>query len=173
MQSLLATIFFISGVAKLASNYSFHETLIEIGFKENTFTKCVAWIFPLIEIASAGLVLSEKTRLIGEIMIFAMLTSFIMISIMVLRSKNEKKIDCHCFGHLVEESLGTPTLIRSCVLALCVITLSLHREATGLFQLPAMEMASLFLCSIGIVALYTLLSAFWKRYQLIKRGELQ
>lgn len=172
LHSFLAIVFLVSGVAKLLSRHSFYDTLLEIGLKENSSAKTVSWLFPLAEIVVAVLLLIERTRLTGAIMILAMLILFVMISIRALATK-EKKINCQCFGNLVEESLGASTLIRSAVLFLCVIPLLLHREETGLYQLSGLEMEFAFLFSIGIIALYALLTAYWNRYRLNKGGDFQ
>lgn len=168
LQVVLATVFAVSAIAKLISRYSFYETLSAIGLKD-TASGIVSWAFPLVELTAAGLLLAEPFRLAGELLILCMLAGFIAISIQAIREKGNR-VDCQCFGDLVEEKLGAATLIRSFVLAACLVPLIAHQGETGLFDMEAMEVAAAVFSGLGIVMFYALSIAFWHRYRLAKGG---
>ncbi|MBD3919085.1 hypothetical protein H8B09_09990 [Paenibacillus sp. PR3] len=166
LQIFLATVFLFSGAAKLTSRFSFYETLSSIGFKDASARR-LSWIFPFVEIVAAALLLIEPLRLPGEALLLCMLAGFIVVSIRAIRAK-EQKVDCQCFGNLVEEPLGTATLVRSLVLAACLIPLLLHSEGTGLYQMAATDTVSAVFCSLGILMIYAIAAAFRSRYRLAK-----
>ncbi|TYP79403.1 MauE/DoxX family redox-associated membrane protein [Paenibacillus methanolicus] len=166
LQVFLATVFAFSGIAKLASRFSFYETLLAIGLKDS-YAKLGSRAFPFVEIASAALLLVEPLRLAGEAILLCMLAGFIIISIRAMRAK-DKQVDCQCFGDLVEEPLGTATLIRSIVLVACMIPLLLQGEATGLYRMAAMDVIATVFCSFGIVMIYAIAAAFRYRYRIAK-----
>jgi glycopeptide antibiotics resistance protein len=168
LQVFLATVFVFSGAAKLASRYSFYETLSALGLKDSS-SKVVSRLFPFIEMLAAGLLLYEPLRLAGEAVLLLMLAGFIVISIRAIRAKGQQ-VDCQCFGDLVEEPLGAATLIRSIVLITCIIPLLMHGEETGLYTMAAMDIMATIFCSFGIVMLYALAAAFRNRYRLAKGG---
>jgi len=170
IQVFLAAVFVVSAAAKLASRYSFYETLLAIGLKDST-SKQVSWLFPLVEIIAAGLLLFEPLRLIGEVVLLCMLAGFVVISIRAMRIKGQK-VDCQCFGDLVEEPLGVATLIRSIVLIACLIPLLLRVEETGLYQMAAIDVLAAIFCSLGIIMLYALAVAFRNRIRVAKGGGL-
>jgi hypothetical protein len=168
LQVFIATVFVFSGTAKLFSRFSFLETLLLLGFTR-TASRQLSWVFPIIEIAAAGMLVYEPLRLIGELMLLLMLFAFIVISIRMIRSK--QKVDCQCFGDLVEEPMGTGTIVRSIVLAACVVPLLLHQEKTGLYALDFMEIASVIFTSLGILIIYALAAAYRGRITAVKGGK--
>lgn len=169
LQILLATVFVFSGAAKLLSRISFHETLAAIGLS-HSMSKMGSWVFPIVEIIAAGLLLYEPLRLVGEIVLLLMLAGFIVISIRAMR--NKQKVSCQCFGELVDEPLGMATLIRSIVLIVCVVPLLIHTEETGLYSLEAMDVGRVIFSSLGILMIYGLFAAHRSRIAATKGGAM-
>lgn len=161
-QIFLATIFFISSISKLISRYSFMETLADVGLK-NKLIPTVSWLFPIVELISAALLLVESLRLIGQLIMLCMLTGFIFLSIRAMRTDN-KKISCNCFGELTQESIGIATLLRSIILTICLVPLFFIRKATGLYQLGPMELTAALFCSLGILMFYSLMVSLRNHY---------
>ncbi len=169
LQVFLATIFIFSAVAKLIARYSFFETLEAIGMNR-LYSNIVSWAVPLFEILAGSLLLIEPLMVAGEVILLCLLTGFVVISIRAMRAK-EQKVDCQCFGDLVEEPIGINTLIRSIVLIAFTVTLLLNAEETALYKMSTMDILAALFCSLGVIMLYALATGFWNRYRVTKGGE--
>lgn len=120
--SFISLFFLLSGLAKYFSIKNFERTINKIGFK-GTAAKIISLLVPFLEILlSIGLLITQTHKLFA-ILIIGTLTVFLLVSIRIIKMKNN--IRCNCFGSLSKEEFGGGTLIRIGLLILISISLLL------------------------------------------------
>jgi uncharacterized membrane protein YphA (DoxX/SURF4 family) len=111
---LLALIFIIAGVAKLADRKGSRQAIIDFGLPASLATP-LGILLPLAELAVAAALIPTTTAWWGAIGAFTLLFLFVAgISVNLARGH---KPDCHCFGQLHSAPAGWATLMRNGVLA--------------------------------------------------------
>jgi peroxiredoxin len=111
---LLAVVFVVAGLTKLADRAGSRRALIDFGVPARLATPG-GLLLPLAELAVAVALIPLVTAWWGAVGALALLALFIGgISINLARGR---KPDCHCFGQLYSKPIGWSTLIRNVVLA--------------------------------------------------------
>ncbi len=161
VRSLLALVFAVAGLAKLADPAGSRKSIVDFGLPSRLASP--AWILlPLAELAIAIALLTGGAAWIGAIGGLALLLIFIAgISVTLARGQRP---DCHCFGQIHSAPIGWKTLARNAVLTLAAAFLVWQgRENAGpslwgwIASLDAREKLIFFLGSaaIAIVAVLT------------------
>jgi peroxiredoxin len=111
---LLAGVFFVAGLSKLADRAGSKQGLIGFGVPP-ALAAPLGILLPVAELAIAVALIPISTALWGALGALALLLVFVMgISYNLARGR---KPDCHCFGQLHSAPVGWPTLLRNGVLA--------------------------------------------------------
>src|ERR671931_2293813 len=111
---LLAVVFLVAGLAKLADRAGSRRALVEFGLP-SPLAGPFGLLLPLAELAVAVALVPRSTAWWGAIGALALLLLFVAgIGLNLARGR---KPDCHCFGQLHSEPVGASTLIRNALLA--------------------------------------------------------
>ena len=111
---LLAVVFAIAGIAKLADPAGARKSLVDFGVPA-FLGKPLALLIPLAELACAVALIPQATFLWGAGGLLGMLVVFSAGMGVVLAGG--RRPDCHCFGQLHSSPIGWKTLARNGVLA--------------------------------------------------------
>jgi methylamine dehydrogenase accessory protein MauD len=110
---LLALVFLVAGLAKLADRAGSRQGLIDFGVPATLATP-LGILLPLAELAVAVALIPTSTAWWGAIGALALLLLFVTgIGVNLARGR---KPDCHCFGQLHSAPAGWSTLLRNGVL---------------------------------------------------------
>jgi len=111
---LLASVFLVAGVAKLADREGSRRALADFGVPAPLATP-LGVLLPLAELAVAAVLIPPATAWWGAVGALVLLLLFVVgISASLVRGR---KPECHCFGQLHSEPAGWKTLARNGVLA--------------------------------------------------------
>jgi methylamine dehydrogenase accessory protein MauD len=111
---LLALVFVVAGVSKLADRKGSRQAVIDFGVPSSLATP-LGILLPLSELAVAAALIPTSTAWWGALGALALLLLFAVgIGINLARGR---KPDCHCFGQLHSAPAGWSTLARNGVLA--------------------------------------------------------
>jgi len=111
---LLAVVFVVAGISKLADRGGSRRALVEFGVPEK-LAGPGAVVLPLAELVVAALLLPARTAAVGAAGALALLSVFtVAIAVNLLRGRTP---DCHCFGAVHSEPAGPKTLARNAALA--------------------------------------------------------
>src|ERR687897_2738110 len=111
---VLAAVFTIAGVAKLADLKGSRQAIIDFGVL-SAIAAPLGLLLPLAELTVAATLLPASTAWWGALGALALLSVFVVgISVNLARGR---KPDCHCFGQLHSAPAGWKTLARNGALA--------------------------------------------------------
>jgi uncharacterized membrane protein YphA (DoxX/SURF4 family) len=111
---LLALVFVVAGVAKLADRKGSRQAITDFGLPTALATP-VGILLPLAELAVAAILIPTSTAWWGAVGALALLLLFVTgIAANLARGK---KPECHCFGQLHSAPAGWKTLLRNGALA--------------------------------------------------------
>jgi peroxiredoxin len=111
---LLAAVFAISAIAKLADRRGVRAALVDFGVPAPLITPASA-ILPVAESVVALALLSSSSARWGAVGALALLVIFsAAIAVNLVRGRQP---ECHCFGQLRSGPVGTSTLVRNGLLA--------------------------------------------------------
>ena len=111
---LLAGIFAVAGMAKLADREGSRRAVVDFGLP-SALAAPLGLLLPLAELAVTASLLPASTAWWGALGALALLSVFVVgISINLARGRTP---DCHCFGQLHSAPAGWKTLARNGVLA--------------------------------------------------------
>jgi peroxiredoxin len=111
---LLALVFAVAGVAKLADRQGSRRAIVDFGVP-SALAAPLGLLLPLAELAVAATLLPASTAWWGALGALALLALFVVgISVNLARGRTP---DCHCFGQLHSAPAGWKTLARNGVLA--------------------------------------------------------
>jgi peroxiredoxin len=112
---VLAAVFVVSGLGKLADRPGSRQAMIDFGVPQ-FLAAPAGFLLPLAELATAILLIPLATAWWGGIASLVLLLLFVAgIGVNLARGRTP---DCHCFGQIHSEPIGWPTLARNGVLAL-------------------------------------------------------
>jgi peroxiredoxin/uncharacterized membrane protein YphA (DoxX/SURF4 family) len=112
---VLAAVFVVSGLGKLADRPGSRQAMIDFGVPQ-FLAAPAGFLLPLAELVTAILLIPLATAWWGGIASLVLLVLFVAgISVNLARGRTP---DCHCFGQIHSEPIGWPTLARNGVLAL-------------------------------------------------------
>jgi methylamine dehydrogenase accessory protein MauD len=110
---ILATVFVVAGLAKLADRVGSRQAIVGFGVPERIATAS-SLLLPVAELAVAVALIPEATAWWGAVGAGALLLLFIAaIGINLARGR---KPDCRCFGQLSSSPVGWTTLARNALL---------------------------------------------------------
>src|SRR5918999_6387632 len=111
---VLAAVFTLAGVAKLADLKGSRKAIIEFGLPA-VVASPLALLLPLAELGVGAALIPASSAWWGALGALGLLVLFVMgISINLARGRTP---DCHCFGQLHSAPAGWKTLARNAVLA--------------------------------------------------------
>jgi len=111
---LLAGVFLVAGIAKLADRRGTRQAVADFGAPERVAGP-LALVLPIAELTVAALLLPAATAIVGAIAALALLLLFsAAIAVNLARGRAP---DCHCFGQLHSAPASWKTLARNGVLA--------------------------------------------------------
>jgi thiol-disulfide isomerase/thioredoxin/energy-converting hydrogenase Eha subunit E len=156
---LLAGLFTVSGVAKLASRARTRESLVDFGVPKRLAAASADFLI-LCELAVAALLLPLATFGYGGIGALALLTVFsAAIAFNLLRNR---KPNCNCFGQLHSAPIGWSTFARNVVLGAiaCLVALGARDpRAVGLLDLKlSFGAAEPFFASVSLLSFVLLIA---------------
>jgi peroxiredoxin len=111
---LLAAVFILSGLAKLADRPGSRQAMLDFGVPARLAAPS-AVLLPLSELVVAGLLLPNISAWWGALGALALLLLFTAaVGYHLIRGHTPK---CHCFGQVSSEPIGWPTLVRNLILS--------------------------------------------------------
>jgi len=160
---LLAGIFAMAGVAKLADSEGSRQAITDFGAPK-VLAAPLGLLLPLTELAVASALISTSTALWGAVGALGLLLVFVAgISANLARGR---KPDCHCFGQLHPAPAGWKTLARNGVLT-AMAGLVVWQGWNGnvgpsaLAWLGALPATQLLISASGVVVLVLLAGQWW------------
>jgi peroxiredoxin/uncharacterized membrane protein YphA (DoxX/SURF4 family) len=111
---LLASVFIVAGVAKLADREGSRRALADFGVPTPLATP-LGVLLPLAELAVAAALIPSSTAWWGAAGALVLLLLF--VAAIAANLARGRKAECHCFGQLHSEPAGWKTLARNGVLA--------------------------------------------------------
>jgi len=108
--SLLIITFLMSSLPKIVYLKDFMELVLNYKVLPDFLSRIVAFIIPIAELTAVYLLLSEKTVILGIVLICSLLTSFHYAVSKVL--KEDRKIYCGCFGKFMDSIADRFTLVK-------------------------------------------------------------
>ena len=111
---LLAGVFLIAGVAKLADLAGSRRAVVGLGVPER-LAGVVGVGLPAFELMVAVLLIPSATARLGALGALLLLSVFTVVIAVALRRGTQA--DCHCFGQLHSAPIGWGTLVRNGLLA--------------------------------------------------------
>jgi uncharacterized membrane protein YphA (DoxX/SURF4 family) len=148
---LLAVVFTVAGLAKLAAPRALRETLLEFGLPSRA-AAVGAFALPLAELAVAVLLLPTVTARWAALGAFVLLGGF-CVAIGRALARGERP-ECGCLGSVHSEPIGPGTLVRDVVLAAVAVFVAAAgpgRSAGDVFG--GVHVSALAIVFGGIVAL--------------------
>jgi thiol-disulfide isomerase/thioredoxin/uncharacterized membrane protein YphA (DoxX/SURF4 family) len=114
LRLLLAGVFAVAGVAKLADLAGSRRAVVSFGVPERLAAAAGTGL-PLVELAIAVALIVSAAARFGALGALALLSVFVVAIAVAMARGNEA--DCHCFGQLHSAPVGWWTLARNLVLA--------------------------------------------------------
>jgi peroxiredoxin len=151
---LLAAVFAVAAIAKLADRTGFRQTLADFGIPTGLRPLFVVGL-PLCELATAVLLLPSATAGWGAWAALSLLAVFTAnISILLVRGKAPA---CRCFGQVSAAPIGPSTLVRNGILivvAACVIASAFRNSSPSLITWAVpLSLSMRFGVAAGVVAI--------------------
>src|SRR5919107_266725 len=171
---VLAAVFTIAGVAKLADLKGSRQAIIEFGLPA-VVASPLALLLPLGELGVGAALIPASSAWWGALGALGLLVLFVMgISINLARGRTP---DCHCFGQLHSAPAGWKTLARNAVLAALAgfVVWSGYEGGGGagpsaLSWLGALSAAQLLSLLVGVVVLALLAGQWWFLVHLLRQN---
>ena len=173
---LLATVFVVAGLGKLADPKGSRESMDDFGVP-HSLGPLLAFLLPLAELASAIALIPVASAWWGAAGVLALLVLF-MAAIGVNLARGRRP-NCHCFGQLHSAPVGWKTLVRNTVLsALAVLVLwqgpgaSIGDWLGGLNRLELMVLVLAVACAgLAVFTVWSLLHLLRQNGRLMLRLE--
>jgi peroxiredoxin/uncharacterized membrane protein YphA (DoxX/SURF4 family) len=170
---VLAAVFTIAGVAKLADLKGSRQAIIEFGLPA-VVASPLALLLPLAELGVGAALIPASSAWWGALGALGLLVLFVMgISINLARGRTP---DCHCFGQLHSAPAGWKTLARNAVLAALAgfVVWSGYEGggagASALSWVGALSAAQLLSLLGGVVVLALLAGQWWFLVHLLRQN---
>jgi peroxiredoxin len=120
---VLASVFLVAGVSKLADRAGSRDAITGFGVPE-AYASPLAALLPLVELACAIALVPVTSAWLGAVATLALLIAFIVG--IIANMARGRTPDCHCFGQIHSEPIGWPTLARNCILAALAALVAVH-----------------------------------------------
>src|SRR5438874_1888911 len=167
---VLAVVFLVAGIAKLADLAGSRQALRDFGVPAKLSTP-FGVLLPLAELVVAVALLLPATAWWGAVGALALLLLFVGgIGYNLARGRQP---DCHCFGQLHSAPAGWPTLMRNLVLAaVAAVILVLGRitpQLGVLDWLASLSVSQRIEVLVGVVLLALLIGEDWVLFQMMSQ----
>jgi hypothetical protein len=126
---VLAVVFGLAAVAKLADRAGGRRALVEFGIPER-FAAPGVWLLPFAELGAAAALLARPLARLGAAGALALLVVFSVAVAVNLAAG--RKTDCHCFGRLHSSPIGLATLARNGLLGALAFVVMVDGPGTGM-----------------------------------------
>ena len=168
---LLALVFLVAGIAKLADRAGSRQGLVDFGVPKSLAAP-LGILLPLAELAVAVALLPTSTAWWGAVGALGLLLLFVAgITVNLARGR---KPDCHCFGQLHSAPAGWSTLARNGILAAVAgFILWVGREGAGpsaVSWLGDLSTAQLLALLGGLLVLGLLAAGGWFLVHLLRQN---
>jgi peroxiredoxin len=169
---LLALVFAVAGVAKLADREGSRRAIVDFGVP-SALAAPFGLLLPLAELAVAASLLVASTAWWGALGALSLLSVFVVgISVNLARGRTP---DCHCFGQLHSAPAGWKTLARNGALAAVagfVLWEGYYGGAgpSAISWLGALSTAQLLALLGGVLALSLLAGQWWFLVHLLRQN---
>ena len=150
---LLAVVFLVAAIGKLADREGSRKAIAEFGVPEKLIAP-VTRLLPFAELAIAALLLPAATARWGAVAALGMLGLF--IAAVTISLAHGRTPDCHCFGQLHSAPIGWSTLARNGFLAAVAAVLLWQGGASsdvallGATGLNAVAVSALMIAAIAL-----------------------
>src|SRR5215210_7332875 len=167
---VLAAVFVVSGVAKLADREGSRRAVTDFGVP-GPLAAPLTVLLPLAELAVAVALIPTATALWGAVGALALLLLFVVgIGVNLARGR---KPDCHCFGQLHSAPAGWSTLARNGALAaLAGFVVRAGYDGVGpsaVSWLSALSAAQIAGLVVGLVLLGLVVAQWWFLVHLLRQ----
>lgn len=130
---VLALVFVVAGLAKLAQTDKTREMLAGFGVGRGMLT-LLAFALPLVELAVAVALIVPPAAYAGAVVAFALLALF--TGAILFHLAQGRHPVCNCFGQIDATPIGLPTLVRNGVLTgLALLVLAAGPGVAGIWRL--------------------------------------
>ena len=167
---LLAVMFVVAGLAKLADCAGSRQALIDFGAPAKLATP-LGVLLPLAELAVALALVPTASAWWGALGALMLLLLFVVG--IGYNLAHRRTPDCHCFGQLHSAPAGWPTLIRNVLLAIIAgLAVGLGRTNIGpgpLDWLEALTIAQRIELLVGVVVVALLALEGWVLFQTLRQ----
>jgi peroxiredoxin/uncharacterized membrane protein YphA (DoxX/SURF4 family) len=168
---LLALVFGVAGISKLADREGLRQALTDFGLPLSLAAP-LGVLLPLCELAVAVALISKATAWWGAVGALALLLLFIVgISVNLARGR---KPECHCFGQLHSAPVGWSTLARNGALAAVAgFVVWEGREGAGpsaVAWLGTLSAAPLLALILGLIVLGVFAAQCWLLIHLLRQN---
>ena len=168
---LLALVFVVAGVAKLADRDGSRQAIADFGVPVSLAAPLGIFL-PLAELAVAAALIPSVTAWWGALGALALLLLFVAgIGLNLARGHRP---DCHCFGQLHSTPAGWSTLARNGVLAAVAgfVLWQGYEGAgpSGFGWLEGLTSSQLVVLTIGLVVLVLLVAQWWVLMHLLRQN---
>jgi peroxiredoxin len=165
---LLAGVFFVAGLAKLADRAGSAQALVDFGIPQ-MLARPFGLALPLGELAVALLLIFNTTTWLGAIGTFSLLLIFIVgISYNLAKGRQP---DCQCFGKLHSEPIGWTTLVRNGFLALLAAFLIWQGPGLSPFTvLSSLSAFQIFVLVFAVLVVVALAAEGWFIVNLLRQN---
>jgi uncharacterized membrane protein YphA (DoxX/SURF4 family) len=114
-QYLLATVFLMAGVAKLADRSGFERAVVNYRILPSALARRVGQFLPYVEVVGAALLFSGFFKVLVSGMLLGLLLVFtVAVVVNLIRGR---ELDCGCFGTVAEAKLSWLTVGRNILLS--------------------------------------------------------
>src|SRR5438270_2171850 len=167
---LLAVVFLVAGIAKLADLAGSRQALRDFGVPAR-LADPFGLLLPLAELAVAGALLFPATAWWGALGALVLLLLFVGgIGYNLTRGRQP---DCHCFGQLHSAPAGWPTLIRNLVLAALAAVVVVFGWSSSQLSvvdwLAPLSVSQRIEVLVGLLVLVLLLAEGWLLLQVLSQ----
>jgi peroxiredoxin/uncharacterized membrane protein YphA (DoxX/SURF4 family) len=167
---LLAAVFVVAGLAKLADLAGSRQALRDFGVPAR-LADPIGVLLPLAELAVAVALVSTTSAWWGALGALGLLLLFVVG--IASNLAHGRTPDCHCFGQLRSAPAGWPTLLRNLVLAAGAgVVVAVGRSTAGpgfLDWLAALTVPQRIAVLVGAVALVLLIGEGWLLFQMLSQ----
>ncbi len=168
---LLAAVFAVAGLAKLAAPARTRQTLREFGLP-GALAAPLGVLLPLAELALAVALLPLASAWFGAVGALALLLLFsAAVGVNLARGRRP---DCNCFGQIASAPIGWPTLARNAVLAalsgLIIVAGRASAGASAVSWLGELTMIERIGLALVLVTLVLVLAETWLLLQLLRQN---
>src|SRR5947209_4583486 len=167
---LLAAVFLVAGLAKLADRAGSRQALRDFGVPAR-LANAFGVLLPLAELAVAVALLFPATAWWGAVGALALLLLF--VGGIGYNLAHGRQPDCHCFGQLHSAPAGWPTLIRNLVLAavaaVVVVVGWSSSQLSVVDWLAPLSVSQRIEVLVGLLVLVLLLAGGWLLVQVLSQ----